>query len=86
MIDPLRAGVKTAIAACHAAGIAVWMVTGDHPATALAIARDLGMMTTDSQVVTGQDLRRAQAPRHRASDPNYSCLCPHCPPPKSFNL
>ena len=56
MIDPLRSGVKEAIAACHAAGIAVWMVTGDHPATALAIARDLGLTTTASQVVTGQDL------------------------------
>ena len=40
MIDPLRPGVKESIAACHQAGIAVWMVTGDHPATALAIARD----------------------------------------------
>jgi magnesium-transporting ATPase (P-type) len=56
MIDPLRPGVQDAIAACHAAGIAVWMVTGDHPATALAIARDLGLTTAVSQVVTGQDL------------------------------
>ncbi len=56
MIDPLRSGVKTAVAACHEAGIAVWMVTGDHPATALAIARDLGLATDASQVVTGRDL------------------------------
>ncbi|MEA5507589.1 HAD-IC family P-type ATPase [Halotia wernerae UHCC 0503] len=56
MIDPLRPGVKDAIASCHAAGIAVWMVTGDHPATALAIARDLGLATNVSQVVTGSDL------------------------------
>lgn len=56
MIDPLRSGVKGAIAACHRAGIAVWMVTGDHPATALAIGRDLGLASDVSQVVTGQDL------------------------------
>jgi magnesium-transporting ATPase (P-type) len=31
MIDPLRPGVRDAIASCHAAGIAVWMITGDHP-------------------------------------------------------
>ncbi|ESA33825.1 cation-transporting atpase [Leptolyngbya sp. Heron Island J] len=56
MIDPLRPGVKDAIACCHTAGIAVWMITGDHPATALAIARDLNLATTASQVVTGQTL------------------------------
>ncbi|EKU96493.1 cation transport ATPase [Leptolyngbya sp. PCC 7375] len=56
MIDPLRPGVKDAIASCHAAGIAVWMITGDHPATALAIAQDLNLATTASQVVTGQTL------------------------------
>ncbi|NJN21383.1 MAG: HAD-IC family P-type ATPase [Leptolyngbya sp. RL_3_1] len=56
MIDPLRPGVKSAIAACHTAGIAVWMVTGDHPATALAIARDLGLAHTPKQVLTGQAL------------------------------
>jgi Ca2+-transporting ATPase len=56
MLDPLRPGVKGAIASCHAAGIAVWMVTGDHPATALAIARDLGLATDTSHVVTGREM------------------------------
>ncbi len=56
MIDPLRPGVPEAIAACHRAGIAVWMVTGDHPATALAIARELGLAPPGSQVITGADL------------------------------
>lgn len=53
MIDPLRPGVKEAIATCHAAGIAVWMVTGDHPATALAIAQEMGLVTSPQQVITG---------------------------------
>ncbi|GAB4367486.1 MAG: HAD-IC family P-type ATPase [Elainellaceae cyanobacterium] len=56
MIDPLRAGVRDAIATCHAAGIAVWMVTGDHPSTALTIARDLGLAIDGSQVVTGSNV------------------------------
>jgi magnesium-transporting ATPase (P-type) len=56
MIDPLRPGVRNAVAACHTAGITVCMVTGDHPVTALAIARDLGMATRQDQVVTGHEL------------------------------
>ena len=56
MLDPLRPGVSDAISACHEAGIAVWMVTGDHPATALAIARELGLASSSTQVVTGGEL------------------------------
>lgn len=57
MIDPLRPGVRESVAACRSAGIQVWMVTGDHPVTALAICRDLGMADDPSQVVTGADLQ-----------------------------
>lgn len=56
MIDPLRHGVKEAVNSCREAGIDVSMVTGDHPVTALAIARDLGMASDYSQVVTGTEL------------------------------
>ena len=41
--DPLRAGVREAVAECRAAGIRVVMVTGDHPLTARAIAREIGL-------------------------------------------
>ncbi|MCS6915698.1 MAG: HAD-IC family P-type ATPase [Myxococcota bacterium] len=58
MIDPLRPGVREAVAACQAAGITVWMITGDHPVTALAIARDLGLAETPEQVVTGAQLEQ----------------------------
>jgi magnesium-transporting ATPase (P-type) len=58
MIDPLRAGVREAIAACREAGVEVWMVTGDHRITALAIARDLGMELADDQVLTGPELQQ----------------------------
>lgn len=56
MIDPLRPGVREAVAACHSAGIRVCMVTGDHPVTALAIARELGLAATAEEVVIGSDL------------------------------
>jgi len=56
LIDPLRAEVPAAVASCRDAGIAVCMVTGDHPATALAIARDLGLATRPDQVMTGVEL------------------------------
>ncbi len=57
--DPLRAGAKEAVARCRATGITVAMITGDHPVTALAIARELGLASTAAEVVTGSDLARA---------------------------
>lgn len=56
MIDPLRPGVKQAVDACHGAGIALTMVTGDHPVTALAIARELGLASSPDQVLSGSEL------------------------------
>ncbi len=58
MIDPLRPGVAEAVRACRSAGITVSMVTGDHPVTALAISRELGLAEDASQVVTGAELAR----------------------------
>jgi calcium-translocating P-type ATPase len=54
--DPPRDGAAAAIAACRRAGIQLAMVTGDHPATAHAIAREVGLVVGDERVVTGQDL------------------------------
>ena len=56
MIDPLRAGVREAIAETEGAGVVTVMVTGDHPLTALAIARDLGLASHAGEVITGADL------------------------------
>jgi magnesium-transporting ATPase (P-type) len=56
LIDPPRPEAKTAVAKCQDAGVVVAMVTGDHPATALAIARQLGIAEADDQVVTGAQL------------------------------
>jgi magnesium-transporting ATPase (P-type) len=61
MIDPLRAGTREAVEACRAAGITVCMVTGDHPDTALSIARELGLADRPEQVITGRELERMGA-------------------------
>jgi magnesium-transporting ATPase (P-type) len=56
LIDPPRDEAKAAVAKCQTAGVAVAMVTGDHPVTALSIAKQLGIAAGDDQVVTGADL------------------------------
>jgi len=55
-IDPLRPEAKLAVAEAHRAGVGVLMITGDHPATALAISRELGIAETRADVVTGAEL------------------------------
>lgn len=56
--DPPRAEVPEAIARCAEAGIRIIMVTGDHPQTALAIARQIGLVQGEQPtVITGEQLR-----------------------------
>lgn len=56
MIDPVRPEVKTAIARCRSAGIRPVMITGDHIDTAVAIAKELGILSDPSQAITGAQL------------------------------
>lgn len=56
MIDPLRPGTHDAVSACREAGVSTCMITGDHPVTALAISRDLGLASEPDQVITGSEL------------------------------
>jgi len=56
MIDPPRPEAKNAIAVCEQAGIRTVMITGDHPVTAQAVARELGLLFNNGRVVTGTDL------------------------------
>jgi magnesium-transporting ATPase (P-type) len=58
LIDPLRPEAKAAVAAAQGAGLRVVMITGDHPLTALTIARELGLAATLDDVVTGAALAR----------------------------
>ncbi len=54
--DPPRANARAAIAACRSAGMKIAMVTGDHPATARAIAAEVGLLGPEGMVVEGHDL------------------------------
>src|SRR5699024_4240687 len=56
MMDPVRPEVRDAIAQCRQAGIRPVMITGDHRDTAVAIGRELGIVTDDAQAVTGAEL------------------------------
>lgn len=56
MIDPPRPEVKEAVAQCYAAGIRPVMITGDHKATALAIAKELGIWREGDLAITGENL------------------------------
>ncbi|MBU4350717.1 cation-translocating P-type ATPase [Candidatus Parcubacteria bacterium] len=56
MIDPPRPEAKLAIELCRQAGIQLMMITGDHPVTAEAIARELNLLPPGSRVITGSDL------------------------------
>lgn len=56
MIDPPRPEVKPAVQAATRAGIRTVMITGDHPATALAVARELGITGPEGRAITGREL------------------------------
>lgn len=56
MIDPVRPEVKAAVDECRSAGIKVVMITGDHIDTAVAIAKELGIINDASEAIMGQTL------------------------------
>ena len=58
IIDPARPEAAAAIAKAKAAGIRTVMITGDHAATAGAIARELGIITANEGIITGQQLQK----------------------------
>ncbi len=66
MQDPPRPAASAAVAACHTAGIAVKMITGDHLGTAMAVATQIGLVTGSGsgQGLTGTDLARLPEDRY----------------------
>ena len=60
MIDPPRAAVPDAVAKCRSAGIKVVMVTGDHPITAKAIAKSVGIISEGTETVEDIAIRRGK--------------------------
>lgn len=67
-IDPIRVEVKDSLKECSEAGIKVVMITGDHPLTAYAIAKDLGLCKNQEEVATGADVERYLAKGEKKFD------------------
>ncbi|WP_373047121.1 cation-translocating P-type ATPase [Vulgatibacter sp.] len=61
LIDPIRPEVPDAVERCKQAGVDVRMVTGDHPATGLAIARTIGLGAGPAAALTGRELQQLEA-------------------------
>lgn len=72
MIDPVRPEVVDAIKECKGAGIRAIMITGDHKDTAVAIAKELGIITDEGQAITGAELNKLSDDELDAQIENYS--------------
>ena len=72
MIDPPRDGVKEAVRTCTKAGIKTVMITGDHIATANAIAKNLGILKMGENSITGAELDRISQKELERDIENYS--------------
>jgi Ca2+-transporting ATPase len=72
MYDPPRPEGKDAIATCRAAGIRVVMITGDHPSTATAIAREIGIASDSGVAVAGVELDKMSDEELRRHAPDVA--------------
>ncbi|TKJ22403.1 MAG: hypothetical protein CEE42_12920 [Promethearchaeota archaeon Loki_b31] len=62
ILDPPRDGVKESVEECHAAGVDVVMITGDSPATAKAIAKQISIIQNDDDIVVeGKDIKKIRS-------------------------
>ena len=72
MIDPPRQGVKEAVKTCKRAGIKTVMITGDHIATATAIAKELNILGKNDKAMTGQELEKMSQKQLEENIKEYS--------------
>lgn len=70
MLDPPRRGAAESVLKCRRAGIRTVMITGDHPETAFAIAKKLGIASRKEEVMTGAELEKI-------SDSDFGRICEH---------
>ncbi|KAF7723041.1 hypothetical protein EC973_002417 [Apophysomyces ossiformis] len=80
--DPLRQGVKSAVHACHRAGVCVRMVTGDHMMTAKSIARQCGIYTYGTLAMDGPSFRKLPRTERLKILPNLRVLARSSPEDK----
>lgn len=80
--DPVRAGVAEAVHACRDAGIHTIMVTGDHPLTAQAVAREIGLGGDSPTVISGEDLEDRLANNAGGSLPRVDVIARAVPSQK----
>ncbi|MFZ9951910.1 MAG: cation-translocating P-type ATPase [Vulcanococcus sp.] len=85
LMDPLRPGAQAAIQRCIGAGIRVWMITGDHPTTAAAIAMELGLIEGPEEVVEGRTLEQA-SPRQLQRLAESRCIFARMAPHQKLQL
>jgi len=71
MLDPVRPEAIESVRICKQAGIRTVMITGDHPLTAVAIAKELGL-TTNDRFLTGQDFEKMSVEERNARIPEIS--------------
>ena len=72
MIDPPRMEVKDAVSKCKRAGIRTVMITGDHKITAMAIAKELGILENEDEAITGIELEKMDDETLRKNVKKYS--------------
>ena len=72
MIDPPREEAKVAVEKCKAAGIKTVMITGDHKATATAIAKKLGILENENEAISGTELDKLSDEELKANIRKYS--------------
>lgn len=86
LADPLRAGVKAAVADCHSAGIRVMMITGDYPLTARAIAAQAQIVCDGAtELLTGDELTRLDDAQLQARIPAVT-VCARIAPEQKLRL
>ena len=75
IVDPPRPNVKHSINKCVQAGLKPIMITGDHPDTALAIAKEIGIAKNEAEVITGQELASLSVKELRKKLGQFSVFC-----------